>query len=86
MSTRYFTLLASMVLAGTAQAGSQSSNTSSNSSSNNSIVRERIADTYCRGGYCQGYVQRRVYRDGPRARRYGDPYPRHRRDRYSDDD
>jgi hypothetical protein len=49
-------------------------------------VRERIADTYCRGGYCQGYVQRRVYRDGPRARRYGDPYPRHRRDRYSDDD
>ena len=54
---------------GAAQADSQSSNTSSNSSSNNGVVRERMVDTYCEGGYCERYVQRRVYRDD-RRRRY----------------
>ena len=86
-------ILGAAVLTATAtaaQAGSQSSNTSSNSSSNNGLVRERVVDTYCANGYCQRYVQRRVYRDD-RQRRYRDydrrrynDYRNHRRD--NDDD
>lgn len=69
----------------TAQAGSQSSNTSSDSSSSNGVVRERIVDAYCEDGYCERYVQRRVFCDDGRSgcererRRYHDRY-------YGDDD
>jgi hypothetical protein len=66
-----------------AQAGSQSSNTSSNSSSNNGVVRERVVDTYCEDGYCERYVQRRVYRDDNQPRRYRH-YDRRRHDYYRD--
>lgn len=75
-----------------AHADSQSSNTSSNSSSNNGVVRERVVDTYCEDGYCERYVERRVYRtdgkrryrNGDRRRGYYDYYYRPRGDR--DDD
>lgn len=74
--------------ASAAQAGSQSSNTSSNSSSNNGVVRERLVDSYCEDGYCERYVERRVYRDD-RQRRYRDydrPYRYHRDDDRDRDD
>ena len=76
------------VTASAAHAGSQSSNTSSNSSSNNGVVRERVVDTYCEDGFCQRYVERRVYRDDRRQRRYRDDDRRNRyyRDYYRDDD
>jgi hypothetical protein len=76
------------VTASAAQAGNQSSNTSSNTSSNNGIVRERIVDTYCEDGFCQRYVERRVYRDDRRQRRYRDYDRRYRyyRNHYRDDD
>lgn len=54
--------------ASVAQAGSQSSNTSSNSSSNNGVVRERIDSSYCENGYCERYIDRRIYRDDRRSR------------------
>jgi hypothetical protein len=67
--------LATMLLAGgammtasAAKAGSQSSNTSSNSSSNNGVVRERVDSSYCENGYCQRYIDRRIYRDDRGAR------------------
>jgi hypothetical protein len=66
-----------------AHADSQSSNTSSNSSSNNGVVRERVVDTYCENGYCERYVDRRVYRDDRRKRRYRD-YDRRRDNHYRD--
>jgi hypothetical protein len=71
-ATMRLTLVAMAVATMTAteaQADSQSSNTSSNSSSNNGVVRERIVDTYCENGYCERYVERRVYRDDRRKRR-----------------
>jgi hypothetical protein len=68
-------------------AGAQSSNTSSNSSSNNGVVRERIVDTYCDRGYCERYVQRRVYRDDRRGWRGRDrDRERYDRDRDRDED
>ncbi|MCV9965411.1 hypothetical protein OIU34_26390 [Pararhizobium sp. BT-229] len=68
----------------TAQAGSQSSNTSSDSSSNNGVVRERIVETYCEDGYCERYVQRRVFCDDWRS---GCERERRRHhDRYDSDD
>ena len=75
-------------MAGAAQAESQSSNTSSNSSSNNGVVRERIVDTYCEDGWCERTVQRRVYRDDRRHRRWRDGRRNrdHYRDRLRDDD
>ena len=83
-------LAAAMALfAAPALAGSQSSNTSSNSSSNNGVVRERVVDTYCEDGWCERVVERRVYRDDRRSRRYhGDRrYPeRFRYWRERDDD
>ena len=67
------------ICASAAYAGSQSSNTSSNSSSNNGVVRERVVDTYCSGGYCERRVERRVYRDDRGQRRYrGDDRRRYR--------
>ena len=67
--------LATMLLAGgammaasVAKAGSQSSNTSSNSSSNNGVVRERVDSSYCENGYCERYIDRRIYRDDRGAR------------------
>jgi hypothetical protein len=87
-----FTLVivaAAAMTAGVAQAANQSSNTSSNSSSNNGVVRERVVDSYCEDGYCERYVQRRVYRDDRRSRRYRDYDRRARRyyrPRYRDDD
>jgi hypothetical protein len=74
-------VLFAVFAATSAQAGSQSSNTSSNSSSNNGVVRERVVDTYCEGGYCERWVQRRVYRDDRQKRRYRD---RERRRDYYD--
>jgi hypothetical protein len=52
-----------VMTAGAATAGSQSSNTSSNSSSNNGVVRERVDNSYCVNGYCERYIDRRIYRD-----------------------
>ena len=67
--------LAAMLLAGgavmtanAANAGSQSSNSSSNSSSNNGVVRERVDSSYCENGYCERYIDRRIYRDDRGAR------------------
>ena len=63
-------LLASSAMMATsaAKAGSQSSNTSSNSSSNNGVVRERVDSSYCANGYCERYIDRRIYRDDRGAR------------------
>lgn len=58
----------SVMVAGAAEAGSQSSNTSSNSSSNNGVVRERVDSSYCENGYCERYIDRRIYRDDRRTR------------------
>lgn len=69
-----------------APAAAQSSNTSSNSSSNNGVVRERIVDSYCDGGYCERRVVRRTFRDDRRWRRYRDDDRRRYRDRWDDDD
>ena len=70
MATIRDAALATMLLAGSAvmaasaaNAGSQSSNTSSNSSSNNGVVRERIDSSYCQNGFCERYIDRRIYRD-----------------------
>lgn len=71
-----------MMATGPALADSQSSNTSSNSSSNNGVVRKRIVDTHCEGGYCERHVLRRVYREDRRIRRHRD----YDRRRYRDDD
>jgi hypothetical protein len=67
--------LTAMLLAGgavmsasVAKAGSQSSNSSSNSSSNNGVVRERVDRSYCENGYCERYIDRRIYRDDRGAR------------------
>lgn len=75
--------LAAMLLAGgavtaasAAKAGSQSSNTSSNSSSNNGLVRERVDSSYCRNGYCERYIDQRIYRDDHRPRWRQDYGPR----------
>jgi hypothetical protein len=74
MATTRTAALATMLLAGgammaaSAQAGSQSSNTSSNSSSNNGVVRERVDSSYCENGYCERYIDRRIYRDDRGAR------------------
>lgn len=57
-----------VMAASAAKAGSQSSNTSSNSSSNNGVVRERIDSTYCRNGYCERSIDRRIYRDDDKSR------------------
>jgi hypothetical protein len=59
---------AAMTAANAAKAGSQSSNTSSNSSSNNGVVRERVDSSYCENGYCERYIDRRIYRDDRGAR------------------
>ena len=76
--------LAAMLLAGgavmaasAAKAGSQSSNTSSNSSSNNGVVRERVDSSYCKNGYCERYIDRRIHRDDrrPRWRQNYEPGP-----------
>ena len=63
---------AAAMTASAAQADSQSSNTSSNSSSNNGVVRERIIDSYCDNEYCRRSVERRVYRDDRRNRRFSE--------------
>ncbi|HZB56120.1 MAG TPA: hypothetical protein VE527_20985 [Reyranella sp.] len=74
MATTRTAALATMLLAGgammaaSAKAGSQSSNTSSNSSSNNGVVRERVDSSYCENGYCERYIDRRIYRDDRGAR------------------
>ena len=87
MRTRIAISALAMVTASPALAGGQSSDTSSDSSSNNGVVRQRIVDTYCAGGYCERTVQRRVYRDDRRRgwerRRYRN---RHYRQRDRDDD
>jgi hypothetical protein len=67
-STALAALAATFMAASAAQAGSQSSNTSSNSSSNNGVVRERVDNSYCANGYCERYIDRRIYRDNRRAR------------------
>ena len=66
-----------VMTAGAATAGSQSSNTSSNSSSNNGVVRERVDSSYCQNGYCERYIDRRIYRDDrrPRWRQNYEPRP-----------
>ncbi len=82
-TVRKVTLAAMMLVggvvmtAGTAVAGSQSSNTSSNSSSNNGVVRERIDSSYCVNGYCERYIDRRIFRDDrrPRPHQNYDPRP-----------
>lgn len=67
-----FALTGALALAaGAAEAGAQSSNTSSNSSSNNGVVRERVVDTYCGGGWCERTVERRTWRDDRRRWRDG---------------
>ena len=75
MATVRKAALAAMLLAGgavmaasAAKAGSQSSNTSSNSSSNNGVVRERIDSSYCQNGWCERYIDRRIYWDDRRSR------------------
>jgi hypothetical protein len=75
MTTIHNAALAAMLLAGgavmaasAAKAGSQSSNTSSNSSSNNGVVRERVDNSYCVNGFCERYIDRRIYWDDRRAR------------------
>ena len=75
MATTRTAALATMLLTGgvmmaasAAMAGSQSSNTSSNSSSNNGVVRERVDSSYCANGYCERYIDRRIYRDDRGAR------------------
>jgi hypothetical protein len=57
-----------LMAASAAKAGSQSSNSSSNSSSNNGVVRERVDSSYCANGYCERYIDRRIYRDDRGAR------------------
>jgi hypothetical protein len=66
-----------VMAAGAANAGSQSSNSSSNSSSNNGVVRERVDSSYCQNGYCERYIDRRIYRDdrSPSWRQNYQPYP-----------
>ena len=90
MTWKLILLGAALGASSAALAGSQSSNTSSNSSSNNGVVRERVADTYCENGWCERVVERRVYRDDRRARRYRDDrrYPERYREywRERDDD
>ena len=88
MHSKLVLFAAAMAASGVAQAESQSSNTSSNSSSNNGVVRERIVDTYCEDGYCERYIQRRVYRDDRRYRRYRERERRRYRyrDHRNDDD
>jgi hypothetical protein len=66
-----------MMAASAAKAGSQSSNTSSNSSSNNGVVRERVDSSYCENGYCERYIDRRIYRDD-RGGRWPRNYDRRR--------
>lgn len=86
MRIRIFGLAtAAIFVAAPAFAGSQSSNTSSNSSSNNGVVRDRVVDTYCEDGFCDRYVERRVYRDDRRRWRDRDWDRRRWRDRDYDD-